>query len=387
VSNAIETAREDVEAPQPAAERPDARRPPTFQEARNRRQRARAAGMHPDYWYPAEFDKALKPGVVKEVVFWKQSIALFRTQSGEVHAIANRCAHRQLKLSLGNVEGCQLVCPYHGWRYEGDGKVAEFPHETFGKTLKLGVPTYPVRIRYGIIWVFPGDPTQVDAHPIPEIPELEGPNRWACVPFSSTWNAHHSMILENVVDFTHEWLHRKYKPFKDAKLERLDATDEQLEVDYDCQVGRGGLVQHFVDHDGIDTNAMTLGFYYPHQWSDTGGFIRHWMFVLPIDERTTRAFFLFHFTHFKVPFTPFKLPRWMMLPIIKLTNKLVFDPLLAEDGWAVEAEQDAWERHFDMPVAEVNPVIKAMQELSINKWAEHLEQSGGREIPRHAARA
>jgi len=32
--------------------------PPTFAEARNRREKARAAGLHPDYWYAVEHDAA-----------------------------------------------------------------------------------------------------------------------------------------------------------------------------------------------------------------------------------------------------------------------------------------------------------------------------------------
>ena len=50
---------------------------------------------------------------------------------------------------------------------------------------------------------------------------------------------------------------------------------------------------------------MELGYEYPYQWSDTGGKIKHWCFVLPQDERTTRVFFLFYFDALKIPFTPF----------------------------------------------------------------------------------
>lgn len=363
------------------------RRPPTFEEARNRRQRARACGMSPNYWYAVEFDRAVKPGQVKEVVFWKQSIALFRTEGGTLHAVANRCAHRQLKLSVGEVHGCNLVCPYHGWQYDGGGNLAHIPHELFGKMPRLKVPSYPVKVRYGLIWVFPGDPEKAAERSIPDIPQLEGPDRWACVPFACEWEAHHSMILDNVCDFTHEWLHRKYRPFKDAKLTRLETDDDHVWVSYDTEVGRGGVAQYFVDHDSIDTRAMDLGYEYPYQWSNTGGSIRHWMLTLPIDERHTKAFFLFFFEGFKVPLTRLRLPRRAMEPVIRIANKLVFDPLLAEDGFAVEAEQDAWDRHYDMPIAELSPVVKAMQDLTIRKWEEHLAASGGRELPKGAARA
>ncbi len=347
--------------------------PPPFSKAKNKRQRARAAGAHPDYWYPVCQESDLKPGTVVEAVFWKQSIAVFKTETTRtVHAVTNRCAHRHLKLSIGEVHGCKLVCPYHGWHYDGDGNVVDIPHETFGKAPKLKLRHFPVRIRYGLVWVFPGNPERIDVHPIPDVPQLEGPDRWACVPVVVDWDAHFSMIVENVVDFTHEWLHRKHKPFEGARLTRLETDEDRVECAYDCRVGRGGLTAHFVDHDEIDTEAMTLGYDYPHQWSNTGGEIRHWMFVLPIDEQRTKVFFLFYFARFKVPLTKIRLPRRLMEPLIKVANKVAIAPLLAEDGWAVEAEQVAWQQHWAKPVAELNPVVKAIQTLTVEKWKAHL---------------
>src|SRR5688572_29596607 len=98
---------------------------PAFHESRNMRQKARSAGLHPDYWYAVEYDKAVKPGQVVEVTFWNRSIALFRGQDGRLRALENRCAHRQLKLTVGEVHNCNLVCSYHGWGYNEEGRVVE----------------------------------------------------------------------------------------------------------------------------------------------------------------------------------------------------------------------------------------------------------------------
>ena len=57
---------------------------PGFTEARNPRQKARAAGLHPDYWYAVERDSAVKSGSVVEVRFWNRSIALYRGQDGKL---------------------------------------------------------------------------------------------------------------------------------------------------------------------------------------------------------------------------------------------------------------------------------------------------------------
>jgi len=347
--------------------------PPDFQSAANRRQKARAAGMHPDYWYAVEQDRNVKRGQVVEVTFWKRSIALFRGEDGALRAIDNRCAHRQLKLTLGAVQGNQLVCPYHGWCYDGRGQVVDIPHELFGRPMpNLRVRSYPVKVRYGLVFIFPGDPALAEKRTIPDIPEIEGPDAWPCIPLDATWKAHHSMIIDNVCDFTHAHLHRKYKPFVNSRLTRYEAVGDSVLVSYDTQVGMGPLTQHMFDRKEVNMSAMELGYQYPYQWSNTDGKIKHWLFVLPIDERTTRAFFLFHFTGVKLPFLPVNIPRRVLRYVLRAANFFQIEPLLREDGVAVEAEQLGYEQHYDEPVAELNPAVNLFQQLTIRKWEEYL---------------
>lgn len=347
--------------------------PPSFEEAKNTRQKVRAAGMHPDYWYPAEWAANLKPGEVKEVVFWKRSIALFRGEDGQVRAIDNRCAHRQLKLTTGHVEGCNLVCPYHGWTYDGQGKVVDIPHSLFGKPFpKFKVNSIPVKVHHGLIFIFPGDPEKAEQVALPRIPELEGASPWPTVCVDGTWRAHHSMIIDNVSDFTHAYLHRRFKPFDDAKLLHFETVGDTVELEYDTKVGRGRFSGLFVDRTRVDTNRMKLAYEYPYQRSNTDEQIKHWCFVLPIDERTTRSFFIFYFKRFRVPFTSIPLPRTAMKGLLAIGKRLSVAPLLAEDGDAVECEQEGYERHWDAPLAELNPVVKAFQQLTIRKWEEYL---------------
>lgn len=350
--------------------------PPAFGEAHNRRQKARAAGLHPDNWYAVEYDRALKRGQTLEVQFWNRSIALFRDENGAIHAIENRCAHRQVKLSLGEVHGCNLVCPYHGWTYDGEGRVTEIPHELFGRPMpRFRVPSYPVQVRYGLIWIFPGNPVLAEGKSIPEIPELQGENRWACVPVDFTWDAHHSMIIDNVSDFTHAHLHRRYRPFADAKLTRYEAVGDKVFLSYDTQVGRGRFSGLFVDRRRVKTDQMDLCFDYPYQRSNTDNRIKHWCFVLPRSERSTRVFFLFYFDALKIPFLPIRIPQRFMSLVLKIANRLLIRPLLSQDGFAVEAEQAAYEKHWNAPLAELNPAVGLFQQLIIRRWEEYLNVS------------
>lgn len=348
---------------------------PTFEEAKNRRQKARAAGMNPNYWYPAEYAKNVGKGDLVEVKFWGKSFVLFRGDDGQLRCLENRCAHRQLKLTTGHVRGCEVVCPYHGWVYDGCGKVVEIPHDLFGRSMpKFQIGSYPVRERYGLIWFFPGDPERADKVPMPEIPELEGPNAWVTVPVDFTWRAHHSMIIDNVSDFTHAYLHRKFEPFSDAKMTRLDVVGDKVFVEYDTKVAAGKFYSAFVDRKNANTNHMSLCFDYPHQWSNTDDWIKHWCCVLPIDQYTTRAFFLFYYKSLKLPFLPFSFPKKLMKPLLHIGNRLLMRPLLEEDGMAVEAEQRGYETHYDAPIAEFNPAVNAFQDLTIRKWEEFLAE-------------
>ena len=356
--------------------------PPGFGEASSLRQQARAAGMDPDYWYAVGEANQVKPGTVIEVVFWKRSIALFRGEDGVFRAVENRCLHRQIKLSLGEVEGCNLVCAYHGWEYDEDGRVVGIP-DLFGRKglPKFSIRSFPVKVRYGLIWLFPGNPELAEVRQIPEIPELEGPGRWACVPLSFTCSAHHSMVIDNVSDFSHAYLHRKYRPFMGATLTRCETVGDNVHLAYETRVGRGRISGLFVDHDRLDTNQMELCFEYPYQWSNTDDEIKHWLFVLPIDERTTQAFFLFYFKSLKIPLLPVRIPRLAMKMVLKIANRALIGPLLGQDRVAVEAEQVGYEQNWNAPPVELNPVVREFQKVIVRKWQEHLTLAENGDAP------
>jgi phenylpropionate dioxygenase-like ring-hydroxylating dioxygenase large terminal subunit len=356
--------------------------PPSFDEATNLRQRARVAGMDPNYWYAALLSTELPRGAVKEVVFWRRSFAVFRGQDGELRCIENRCAHRNLKLSLGQVEGCTLRCAYHGWAYDGDGKLSDMPHNDFGKQLKIALEHFPVRERYGMIWIFPGDPELSTQREIPTIPEIEGANAWAHDVIDFLWHGHHSLILDNVSDFTHGYLHRKWRPFEGDELLGMEETDDRVLLQYNSKIAAARIMDLVIDRRQHAGTSHYSCYQYPYQWSNTEEFVKHWLFVLPQDERTTRVFFLFYYRDFKVPLLPFKMPERLMTPLIKLGHRFMVRPLFDEDGWAVQKEQEAFEKHWDAPVAEVNPQVMAYQKLTVRKWEAYLQTSGLRDVKR-----
>ncbi|GAU69131.1 putative oxidoreductase iron-sulfur subunit [Streptomyces sp. NBRC 110611] len=353
--------------------------PPTFAEARSKRAKVRSAGMDPDYWYPVAYEHELAPGTTLATRFWGHPLVVYRGADASLHALEDRCAHRQLKLSGGEVNGCHLTCTYHGWTYDGAGKVVHYAHDLFGRAQpEVKVPSYPVTTRHKLIWVFPGDPQLAGTRSIPDIPELSGARPWARLDVSYTWQAHHSMVIDNVSDFTHAYLHRRFRPFWDAKLTRHELVGDRVELSYDTFIGGGRFTSRFVDRRKVDTTSIELAFDYPYQRSDTGGSIKHWCFVLPLDRRTSRVFFIFYFDELKIPGTRWTLPRRLMPAVMRAAGALAVKPLLREDGEAVEAEQLGYETHHTAPIVELNPAVGLFQDLTVRKWEEYLDRDRAR---------
>jgi phenylpropionate dioxygenase-like ring-hydroxylating dioxygenase large terminal subunit len=349
--------------------------PPSFAEARNRRQRVRAAGLSPDHWYPVEYETALARGRVIQVTFWGTRIALYRAAGGAVHALEDRCAHRQLPLSLGAVtDGC-LTCPYHGWSYGADGRLVRVPHELFGHPMpSVRVRAYPVRLRYGLVWIFPGDPELAASTPMPELPEREGSDPWAYVPLSFTWRTHHSMVIDNLCDLTHAHLHRRYPAFRPGRLLDVETSAQRVLMRYEAHVGplhrrRGSAPQ-----------PMTIAYDYPYHWarfawSGMTGHISYWTFLLPIDRATTRVFFMFSYDTLRIPWLPLPIGHRLMTWVLRLADRPIVRPLLGEDGFALEAEQAGYDAHWDAPVVELNPVVSRLHDLTIREWQTHLART------------
>ncbi|MCB9795567.1 MAG: aromatic ring-hydroxylating dioxygenase subunit alpha [Alphaproteobacteria bacterium] len=86
-------------------------------------------------------------------------IVLFRGQDGRPGALLDRCPHRSVPLSIGEVRGCNLQCAYHGWEFDAQGHVQRIP-ALVGEADKPGrrAQAYPLREQQGFIWAW-ADPS------------------------------------------------------------------------------------------------------------------------------------------------------------------------------------------------------------------------------------
>ncbi len=350
------------------------KRPPSFDQATSVRHKAWAAGFDPAYWYAVEHDDALAPGEVKEIVFQGTAIALFRGRDGQLGAMEDRCAHRHVKLSTGQVQGCKLTCRYHGWSYDADGKLTDVQHELFDKPFpKVKLRSYPVAVKYGLIFVFFGDPALMAERPLPTIPELEGDDPWMSVPVDFTMKCHPTAYINNVMDSTHvAALHTRFqtRSLIYAKGTRCVAEGDRVVVTHDVELDEGGLLRFLVSP--LKTKQQHAVYEYPYLAVDVGGIFKLWNFMLPIDGRTTRIFMLACNEKVKIPLLGAPPPDRLVKPFLGIAKRALVQPLFEEDVWAAEAEQAGYDAYFDTRSVELHPGIAPSYELTVRKWAEHL---------------
>jgi phenylpropionate dioxygenase-like ring-hydroxylating dioxygenase large terminal subunit len=152
-------------------------------------------------WYVAGWSHELEAGKPFPAFILDEPIVIYRSESGRLVALEDRCVHRLAPLSLGRCEGDRLRCMYHGMLYDPDGKVAEIPgQELVPKQAR--VRSYPIADRHDWIWVWMGDPARADEALIPPAVGLSDPD-YILGHGHLDYAAEAQLINDNLLDFSH----------------------------------------------------------------------------------------------------------------------------------------------------------------------------------------
>ena len=161
--------------------------------------------MFKNFWYAVEFSKDVVAGKPKKIKILGQQLVLYRkTSDGSIVALSDLCVHRGAALSGGEIKGDCIVCPYHGWEYNGGGEVTKIPaHPDRSLPRKARVDAYPVIERHSFVWVFMGDLPEEERPPIPDWSAIDDTENYRAVTGSFLWKSNYERILENGVDVAH----------------------------------------------------------------------------------------------------------------------------------------------------------------------------------------
>lgn len=152
----------------------------------------------PSGWFAVAFSRELEPGSLITRRFMDREIVLFRTDSGIARAIEAYCPHLGAHFGHGGtVEGEEIRCPFHGFRYSISGRCAYSPYGKPPPAARLGILS--LREICGVLLVWHGPDSQ-------EPWEIAEPTRAGWRPVRTKkmrFHSHPQEVTENSVDIGH----------------------------------------------------------------------------------------------------------------------------------------------------------------------------------------
>jgi phenylpropionate dioxygenase-like ring-hydroxylating dioxygenase large terminal subunit len=280
--------------------------------------------MYINFWYPVVRSEDLGSDLPEKVRLLGVDLVAFRDKNGDARVLSDTCTHRGASLggawSQGSTEriidGC-IVCPYHGWEFNGDGECVNLPSIGYGtKTpARAKVDSYPVQEKYGIVFAFLGDEPEETRIPLLEVEEY-GQEGWLAndilvldVPYF------YERSIENGIDPAHnEFVHPTHGH---SSIDRENYRVRDYEAE-DHRQGWGFWFWHLFDapplpqkdHETADGDTpwgdtrteesqvkVGGGTYGPNSMPtyiniDADKMFRQYFFEAPVDENNTKIFFL-----------------------------------------------------------------------------------------------
>jgi len=248
--------------------------------------------VHPQFrtfWHPVAWsDEVLATPL--PVVLLGEPLVLIRQSDCSANAFFDECPHRGAPLSLGTLQGDELVCAFHGWRFGVDGAATLIPALGPDATIpSRACLTKPAGVceRYGIVWV---------ALEPPQVPMIDwsdgdddGLGEFRAV-------AHTSQVLaayqtDNLLDASHF-------PFLHKSLSDRNPLIGEHEVVDQHRFGFSSVLRKLADDDVSTEGWLRYTYVAPFtvllRSEEPDGSLRQSFLqaIQPIDEHHTRMFFI-----------------------------------------------------------------------------------------------
>ena len=97
-------------------------------------------------WHCFGLSRDFKDGNPHRVRAFGQKLAVFRGSDGKLNVLEGYCRHMGGDLTMGEVKGDEIACPFHDWRWGGDGRCKQVPYSRRVPRLR-GPPPGPLWTR------------------------------------------------------------------------------------------------------------------------------------------------------------------------------------------------------------------------------------------------
>jgi phenylpropionate dioxygenase-like ring-hydroxylating dioxygenase large terminal subunit len=133
--------------------------------------------QYPSSWWTIGFSDEVLTGEVVPATLLERRLMLWRGSDGRLRCQGATCPHLGANIGYGGeVVGCEVRCPFHGFRFDGSGALCHVPHaESTRSRPKGALETYRVVERFGTIFLWNG-PDPAD-HEVPDLVALMAEGR------------------------------------------------------------------------------------------------------------------------------------------------------------------------------------------------------------------
>lgn len=158
-------------------------------------------------WYVGALSKDIDRSLFATRML-KEDIVLYRKEDGSVAALEDSCPHRRLPLSKGRLLGDQVECGYHGLTFDCSGACTVAPGlKQIPKSAV--VRSYPCVERYGMVWVWMGDPELADESSLIQIDEWDNAEWGVNSGDAMELECNYLYVTDNLLDPSHvSWVHQ-----------------------------------------------------------------------------------------------------------------------------------------------------------------------------------
>jgi phenylpropionate dioxygenase-like ring-hydroxylating dioxygenase large terminal subunit len=113
--------------------------------------------FRPSWQIVCHVGEIANPGEYRTIDYLGESVVVIRGDDGRVRAFTNVCRHRAMRLVEGP-SGCakKLVCPYHAWVFETDGRLTGVPMKSEYPALRMeenGLVAVDLEVWHGFVFV------------------------------------------------------------------------------------------------------------------------------------------------------------------------------------------------------------------------------------------
>jgi phenylpropionate dioxygenase-like ring-hydroxylating dioxygenase large terminal subunit len=207
-------------------------------------------------WHVVGYSTDFVADKIQPVRLLERDLIGWRSADGQIHVWEDLCIHRGARLSKGWIKNDRVVCPYHGWEYDGTGRCTLMPAARDETPMKKARAfPYPAVERYGFVWVCLGEP----ANDIPVFPQWDDPSFMKVHSGPYKYAANGFRSIENFIDASHfPFVHAGLNGVMDNpdKLDPYDVFEDEIGL-------RSSEVKVFQPH-GDARGVPLMAFYTYH---------------------------------------------------------------------------------------------------------------------------